>query len=207
MIVMDWEECSKVFPKLTKNMLCAGYKNESYDACQGDSGGPLACTTESGKIWYQVGITSWGRSCGQNTPGIYTLLENFSLWIKKYHTGRDSGFNLKAPGSSPVDDGYVDCIRPMSRCKDADEVIAKPGTQATHSRTDSHPRAKLNDKTSGWTWGALRSPYTQHAALEPKDTLLSGGGKSKIKGLQVPVMPGFLFAEPKNELHKHSSSR
>lgn len=33
-VIMDWEECSKMFPKLTKNMLCAGYKNESYDACQ-----------------------------------------------------------------------------------------------------------------------------------------------------------------------------
>ncbi|KAL2761627.1 serine protease 55 isoform 2 precursor, partial [Daubentonia madagascariensis] len=34
MIITDWEECLKEFPKLTKNMLCAGYKNESYDACQ-----------------------------------------------------------------------------------------------------------------------------------------------------------------------------
>lgn len=34
MILMDWEKCSKLFPKLTKNMLCAGYENESYDACQ-----------------------------------------------------------------------------------------------------------------------------------------------------------------------------
>ncbi|XP_039731781.1 serine protease 55 [Pteropus medius] len=84
MIIMDWEKCSKLFSKLTKNMLCAGYENESYDACQGDSGGPLVCTPGSDKKWYQVGIVSWGRSCGQkNTPGIYTLLENYSLWIKK----------------------------------------------------------------------------------------------------------------------------
>lgn len=34
MIIMDWEKCSKVFPKLTKNMLCAGYENASYDSCQ-----------------------------------------------------------------------------------------------------------------------------------------------------------------------------
>ena len=51
---------------------------------QGDSGGPLVCTTESDKKWYQVGIVSWGRSCGQkNTPGVYTLLENYRPWIKK----------------------------------------------------------------------------------------------------------------------------
>lgn len=34
MIIMDWEKCLKAFPKLTKNMLCAGYENESFDACQ-----------------------------------------------------------------------------------------------------------------------------------------------------------------------------
>ncbi|XP_032124229.1 serine protease 55 [Sapajus apella] len=84
MVIMDWEECSKVFPKLTKNMLCAGYKNESYDACQGDSGGPLVCTPEPGEKWYQVGIISWGKSCGEkNTPGIYTSLANYNLWIEK----------------------------------------------------------------------------------------------------------------------------
>ncbi|XP_003734614.4 serine protease 55 [Callithrix jacchus] len=84
MVIMDWEECSKVFPKLTRNMLCAGYKNESYDACQGDSGGPLVCTPEPGAKWYQVGIISWGKSCGEkNTPGIYTSLANYNLWIEK----------------------------------------------------------------------------------------------------------------------------
>lgn len=34
MVILDWEECSKQFSKLTKNMLCAGYQNENYDACQ-----------------------------------------------------------------------------------------------------------------------------------------------------------------------------
>ncbi|XP_036281106.2 serine protease 55 [Pipistrellus kuhlii] len=83
-VIMDWRECTKVFPKLTKNMLCAGYANKSYDSCQGDSGGPLVCTTESDRKWYQVGIISWGRSCGQkNIPGIYTLLYNYGPWIKK----------------------------------------------------------------------------------------------------------------------------
>ncbi|XP_021565229.1 serine protease 55, partial [Carlito syrichta] len=83
-VIMDWEECSAVFPKLTKNMLCAGYKNESYDACQGDSGGPLVCTPKPGEKWYLVGIISWGRSCGQkDTPGIYTLVANYDIWIER----------------------------------------------------------------------------------------------------------------------------
>ncbi|XP_053434515.1 serine protease 55 [Nycticebus coucang] len=84
MIITDWDMCLKEFPKLTKNMLCAGYKNESYDACQGDSGGPLVCTPEPGGTWYQVGIISWGRSCGRkNTSGIYTALANYDHWIMK----------------------------------------------------------------------------------------------------------------------------
>nr|XP_020041048.1 serine protease 55 [Castor canadensis] len=83
MAITDWNKCAKVFSKLTKNMLCAGFENKSYDACQGDSGGPLVCTTEPGNRWYQVGIISWGRSCGQkNTPGIYTLLSNYKVWIQ-----------------------------------------------------------------------------------------------------------------------------
>ncbi|KAG3294270.1 serine protease 55 [Ictidomys tridecemlineatus] len=83
MVIIDWNECAKTFTKLTKNMLCAGFMNESYDACQGDSGGPLVCTTEGSKKWYQVGIISWGRSCGQkNTPGIYTSLANYQPWIR-----------------------------------------------------------------------------------------------------------------------------
>ncbi|ERE90205.1 serine protease 55 [Cricetulus griseus] len=84
MHIIDWKECTKVFPKLTTNMLCASYGNESYDACQGDSGGPLVCNTEPGNKWYQVGIISWGRSCGKRgSPGIYTLLSNYTLWIEK----------------------------------------------------------------------------------------------------------------------------
>ncbi|MBZ3869373.1 Serine protease 55 [Sciurus carolinensis] len=83
MVIIDWKECSRTFTKLTQNMLCAGFMNESYDACQGDSGGPLVCTTEASKKWYQVGIISWGRSCGQkNTPGIYTSLINYQRWIE-----------------------------------------------------------------------------------------------------------------------------
>uniref|UniRef100_A0A8C9L3Y7 Serine protease 55 n=2 Tax=Panthera tigris TaxID=9694 RepID=A0A8C9L3Y7_PANTA len=102
MIIVDWKKCSKAFPRLTKNMLCAGYENESFDACQGDSGGPLVCTTKSDKNWYQVGIISWGRSCGQkNTPGIYTLLENYNLWIKNVTEIEGRPFNAEEIQSPP----------------------------------------------------------------------------------------------------------
>ncbi|XP_032491111.1 serine protease 55 [Phocoena sinus] len=102
MTIVDREKCLKEFPRLTKNMLCAGYENETYDACQGDSGGPLVCTTESGKKWYQVGIISWGKSCGQkNIPGIYTLLENYHSWIKTVTELEGRPFSAEKTIASP----------------------------------------------------------------------------------------------------------
>uniref|UniRef100_UPI004038F6D6 serine protease 55 n=1 Tax=Callospermophilus lateralis TaxID=76772 RepID=UPI004038F6D6 len=101
MVIIDWNECAKTFTKLTKNMLCAGFMNESYDACQGDSGGPLVCTTEGSKKWYQVGIISWGRSCGQkNTPGIYTSLANYQLWIRNVTQVEGRPFDTGQTGST-----------------------------------------------------------------------------------------------------------
>ncbi|XP_075413316.1 serine protease 55 [Tenrec ecaudatus] len=101
MAIIAWERCSQIFPKLTKNMLCAGYKNESYDACQGDSGGPLVCTPGPGKEWYQVGIISWGRSCGlKGIPGMYTLLAKYNLWIQNVTELEGRPFNseeMRAP--------------------------------------------------------------------------------------------------------------
>ena len=41
---------------------------------KGDSGGP-AMYTDSNGITYQVGVISWGDSCGKN-PGVYTNLES-----------------------------------------------------------------------------------------------------------------------------------
>ncbi|OBS66599.1 hypothetical protein A6R68_04866 [Neotoma lepida] len=56
----------------------------SWHECWGDSGGPLVCSTESDDRWYQVGIISWGRSCGEKgIPGIYTVLSNYTSWIEK----------------------------------------------------------------------------------------------------------------------------
>ncbi|XP_021117012.1 serine protease 55 isoform X3 [Heterocephalus glaber] len=103
MVIMDWKECSKLFSKLTKNMLCAGYQNKNYDACQGDSGGPLVCTTdESSSKWYQVGIISWGRSCGQkNTPGIYTLLAKYNRWIKNVTQLEGRPYSVEEMWDSP----------------------------------------------------------------------------------------------------------
>ena len=58
------------------------------DTCQGDSGGPLVCS--NGKNSYGVqqyalfGVTSWGKGCGKETPGVYTKVSMYLDWIKQY---------------------------------------------------------------------------------------------------------------------------
>ncbi|XP_030103883.1 serine protease 55 isoform X3 [Mus musculus] len=101
MRIIEWEECLQMFPSLTTNMLCASYGNESYDACQGDSGGPLVCTTDPGSRWYQVGIISWGKSCGKKGfPGIYTVLAKYTLWIEKIAQTEGKPLDFRGQSSS-----------------------------------------------------------------------------------------------------------
>ncbi|XP_029442806.1 plasma kallikrein [Rhinatrema bivittatum] len=76
------EECqaSYVNHRILNLMACAGYEQGGIDACKGDSGGPLVC--EYDKIWYLIGITSWGEGCGRpGQPGVYTKVTEFRDWI------------------------------------------------------------------------------------------------------------------------------
>lgn len=51
---------------------------------QGDSGGPLLFQEENDqKRWMIAGIVSWGRGCGDYTPGVYTNVRHYMDWIGK----------------------------------------------------------------------------------------------------------------------------
>ncbi|XP_063056125.1 chymotrypsin-like protease CTRL-1 [Engraulis encrasicolus] len=64
--------------RITDAMICAGASGVS--SCQGDSGGPLVC--ESGNVWSQVGIVSWGTSnCNTRTPAVYARVSYLRGWI------------------------------------------------------------------------------------------------------------------------------
>ncbi|XP_068932069.1 serine protease 55 [Petaurus breviceps papuanus] len=81
--LIDLEECYKMTYMLTDNMICAWDPEGKKDSCQGDSGGPLFCNQRNNeKIWYQVGIVSWGEGCGRKEkPGVYTAISSYLLWI------------------------------------------------------------------------------------------------------------------------------
>ncbi|XP_066575497.1 chymotrypsin-like protease CTRL-1 [Amia ocellicauda] len=64
--------------QITNNMMCAGAAGAS--TCLGDSGGPLVC--ESGGVWQQVGIVSWGfYNCYVYFPGVFTRISALRSWI------------------------------------------------------------------------------------------------------------------------------
>jgi len=87
------EECGVSFPKNSRTLkngiadesqVCAGSKTERKDTCQGDSGGPLQIYHPSEYCMYSiVGVTSFGKGCGSNIPGVYTRVSNYLDWIEE----------------------------------------------------------------------------------------------------------------------------
>lgn len=82
--LIDIAQCAQMYADLGGTIgdrqICAGYTQGGKDSCQGDSGGPLVY--QDGAVWRQIGVTSWGRGCGQaNSPGIYTKVGAHIDWI------------------------------------------------------------------------------------------------------------------------------
>ena len=70
---------------VTDNMICA----EAFgrDSCKGDSGGPLAFEEEDGK-YTQIGIVSWGDTCGKTGKlDVYTRVNTLLSWVKQHVQG------------------------------------------------------------------------------------------------------------------------
>ncbi|XP_069805653.1 serine protease 55-like isoform X3 [Dendropsophus ebraccatus] len=107
------DQCLDWMWSLTDNMLCAGFSEGGKDACQGDSGGPLVCRSFTSKTWYQIGVVSWGKGCGEpRKPGIYVVVSNYIAWIHNVSSAQGKPLEFIYPASRPqgvesmTNDGY-----------------------------------------------------------------------------------------------------
>uniref|UniRef100_A0A1I8PA18 Peptidase S1 domain-containing protein n=1 Tax=Stomoxys calcitrans TaxID=35570 RepID=A0A1I8PA18_STOCA len=91
--VIPNNECSAYFPHeeslprgIVETQLCAQDFVRQSDTCQGDSGGPLILNSVSPYhivTSFVVGITSFGRGCAMDTPGVYTRVSEYIDWIEE----------------------------------------------------------------------------------------------------------------------------
>ncbi|XP_075987271.1 venom protease-like [Anticarsia gemmatalis] len=84
------QECDAMYPVHRhlrrgydhRTQMCYGSKTEVVDTCEGDSGGPLQ-TSDEKCLYTVVGVTSYGRSCGQRgAAGMYTRVQHYVPWIE-----------------------------------------------------------------------------------------------------------------------------
>lgn len=85
--IVDKEECQQ-FYKLDDKLrstdiidthICAS-DSQNIRECQGDSGGPLIM--EFDKVYYVLGVTSFGLGCSGLPPSIYTRVSCYIDWIE-----------------------------------------------------------------------------------------------------------------------------
>lgn len=70
--------------KVTRDMICAGFKEGGKDACAGDSGGPMVTLDKETGQWYLVGTVSWGKDCGKKDfYGVYSYVYSNKNWIQR----------------------------------------------------------------------------------------------------------------------------
>uniref|UniRef100_A0A182QR23 Peptidase S1 domain-containing protein n=1 Tax=Anopheles farauti TaxID=69004 RepID=A0A182QR23_9DIPT len=70
---------------ISETQICAlgeKYMNGTTDTCPGDSGGPLVVTINEKP--YLAGVVSYGITCGQDIPGIYTRITHYLDWIEQH---------------------------------------------------------------------------------------------------------------------------
>jgi trypsin len=82
--VYNQQACQRVYPSVSMENICAGYKNGGKDSCYGDSGGPLYFYQGGDMPIVLEGLVSYGRKCGlANFPGVYVRISSYIGWIKE----------------------------------------------------------------------------------------------------------------------------
>jgi len=69
--------------QITDQMICAiGESGTQKDACKGDSGGPLIAKKKGKNSYELIGITSFGKDCGNGDSEVFTRVSKQIRWIK-----------------------------------------------------------------------------------------------------------------------------
>jgi len=131
--IITISQCKRLFkdvkyPVRSTN-LCTRDLN-GKDACGGDSGGPLLLW--SNNKYVQVGITTWGKSCGDpQYPGVWTRVAHYVPWIKQITEKAEVPPVDFAPKPASVPP------RPSSRASSRSDGKATPTTSGETSSTES----------------------------------------------------------------------
>jgi uncharacterized repeat protein (TIGR02543 family) len=110
-------------------MLCAGAGSAGWfgtDTCQGDSGGPLAVFND--ERWELIGVTSWGRGCAWDTPGVYTAIKWANGWIRQVAVLDSYEVTFNSMGGSTVPDSSFVWLGSISE----PERPTRPGYTFSH---------------------------------------------------------------------------
>ncbi|CAG2117218.1 unnamed protein product, partial [Medioppia subpectinata] len=80
----DDKVCADIYDIYNSDVDLCGGSGQKGGVCTGDSGGPLQCLATDG-LWYQLGITSYGGTCGE-VPDVFVKVLSFIHWIEKIVT-------------------------------------------------------------------------------------------------------------------------
>lgn len=93
-VVLDlfqFNECAPFYSGMRKvkqgilddQQMCAASREDEKDACEGDSGGPLQVYHSKYCMYKVLGITSFGKFCGNpGTPSVFTRVSKYVDWIE-----------------------------------------------------------------------------------------------------------------------------
>ncbi|KAG4080009.1 hypothetical protein HA402_006321 [Bradysia odoriphaga] len=89
--LVSFDVCKESYPPslnfqkgpINQTQLCAGSNRGERDTCAGFGGGPLPNTGRKFSCLHEiVGITSFGKGCGDGDPGVYTRVTSYIDWIE-----------------------------------------------------------------------------------------------------------------------------
>jgi uncharacterized repeat protein (TIGR02543 family) len=161
-------ECASLGADYDPNaMLCAGAGSAGWfgtDTCQGDSGGPLAVFND--ERWELIGVTSWGRGCAWDTPGVYTAIKWANGWIRQVAVLDSYEVTFNSMGGSTVPDSSFVWLGSISE----PERPTRPGFTFSHWTHVSGLTATFPytpDSKYDRTFYAIWNPVTAVSAPAP----------------------------------------